>query len=429
MSDVNAKLKHLLGTKGLMSGAEFRAKAEELKERRNSGDFEIGQCVEGKIIGDEDNGFYLVRNDFPLSTPHGITTLGSALNASAQHIAFSASDEELGDFDPRKAVFVDTETTGLMGGAGTVAFLIGVGYFVDDIFRLDQCFMRDYDDEEPMLEYLNELFAKADTIVSYNGKSFDLPLMRTRFITNRIPFRLESATHFDLVHAARRFWKRRLGDCSLGNIEREILGLERHGDVPGREIPQIWLDYLHTRDAQRLTQVFYHHKIDILSLAALTGHLSQTIDLPDGGGFEHHEDRLSLLRVHYRQKRYADVLDLAATLLESTEEDHITGECLELAGFSAKRLQRWQEMEDFWTLLLDRFPRHTLARHELAKHYEHRKRDLPAAERLCQEALQFIETRSHLGHATAPLKGKQEFERRLNRIQKKIAGASRRMAG
>ena len=86
-------------------------------------------------------------------------------------------------------------------------------------------------------------------------------------------------------------------------------------------------------------------------------------------------------------------------------------------------------MEDFWTLLLDRFPRHTLARHELAKHYEHRKRDLPAAERLCQEALQFIETRSHLGHATVPLKGQQEFERRLTRIQKKIAGASRRMAG
>ncbi len=421
MSDIQDKLKALLSTQGVMSGAAFRVQAEEVEERRASGDFEIDKVVPGEVIGDPDDGFFLVRSDFPIDTQHGNVTLGSALDANARHIAVSANDEELGAFDPKTAVFVDTETTGLMGGAGTVAFLIGVGYFTEGVFRLDQCFMRDYDDEEPMLHYLNELFKKAETLVSYNGKSFDLPLMRTRFITNRIPFRLESAMHFDLVHAARRFWKKRLGDCSLGNIERAVLGIERHGDVAGFEIPQLWLDYLHTRDARKLGPVFYHHKMDILSLAALTGHLSQSLEDADGGGFEHQEDRLSLLRIHYTQKRYADALHLADKLLEELDEDALLFDCLEMAAFSAKRTQQWQRMEDFWTLLVEKSPKHVIACHELAKHYEHRKRDLPAAERVCQGAIQYLETQAALYEATIP--ALKSLQHRLERIRRKLGEA------
>ena len=418
MSDVQDKLKALLGTSGVMSGAAFRVKSQELEEQRASGEFEIGKVVPGEVIGDANDGFFLVRNDFPIDTPHGNMTLGSALQADARHIAVSANDEELTAFDPTTAVFVDTETTGLMGGSGTVAFLVGVGYFTEDVFRLDQCFMRDYDDEEPMLEYLNGLFENADTLVSYNGKTFDLPLLRARFITNRTPFRLESAMHLDLVHAARRFWKKRLGDCSLGNIESAILGIQRHGDVAGSEIPQLWLNYLHTRDARRLEPVFYHHKMDILSLAALTGYLSQTLGAQNGGGFEHIEDRLSLIRVHYNQKRYDDVLELADVLLGETDEQILICECLEMAGFAAKRREQWQRMEDFWTLLVQQSPRHVIACHELAKHYEHRKRDLPAAERICQGAIQFLETQGALFETTIP--ALTSLQHRLERIQRKL---------
>ncbi len=420
MTDVQDKLKSLLGTHGVMSGADFRVQAEDFQRRRVAGEFEIDRVASGEVIGDPEDGFYLVRSDFPLDTAHGNMTLGSALDAEARHIAVSANDEELQGFDPETAVFVDTETTGLMGGAGTVAFLIGVGYFRDGVFRLDQCFMRDYDDEEPMLHYLNDLFKEAETLVSYNGKTFDLPLMRTRFITNRIPFRLDSAMHFDLVHAARRFWKKRLGDCSLGNIESAVLGIERHGDVAGAEIPQLWLDYLHTRDARKLVPVLYHHKMDILSLAALTGHLSQTLDAPHGEGFEHEADRLSLLRIHFTQKRYGDVLELADRLLEEAEEKEILQDCLEMAGFAAKRLGQWQRMEDFWRLLVDEFPRHLVARHELAKHFEHRKRDLAAAERLCVEAIQYLETRAALEYGVAGAKPLASFQHRLERVQRKL---------
>ena len=309
-----------------------------------------------------------------------------------------------------------------MGGAGTVAFLVGAARIEGDRVILDQCFMRDFDEEEPMLAYLDEVFRRSRTLVTYNGKSFDMPLLRTRFIANRLPFRLDGALHFDLVHAARRFWKRRLGDCSLASVERSILGLERHGDIPSAEIPQIWLDYIRTRDARSLQRVFYHHKMDILSLVSLTGLLSQRLETPDGAGFNHAEDRLSLVRIHFRQKRYADVARLGSALLEIDLEPSLLRECLEMLGYAYKRLGNWQAMEDAWSSLHTQFPHDLLARHELAKHYEHRKRDLFAAERICRETLDYIDTRTALGR-DADAGSVASFRRRLERIQRKLKRA------
>ncbi len=422
MNDAHDKLRFLLGTKGLITGAQWKAQAVEDTRHRAEGGFEVAHVVPGEVIGDADGGFYLVREEFPLETEHGGVALGAALDAVAAHISLSANDQELLEFDPRTAVFVDTETTGLMGGTGTTAFLVGVGSFHEDCFRLDQCFMRDFDDEEPVLRYLAERFAQAETLVSFNGKSFDLPLLRTRFISNRIPCRLDALMHLDLVHASRRIWKSRLRDCSLGNIEREVMGIVRRGDVDSALIPQLWLDYLHTRDARPLRPVFYHHKMDILSLASLTAHLSRMIDVPEGKGFAHEEDRLSLLRLHFRQKRYEDVLGLAEALLGSLADRTLRKECLEMTAFAAKRRSRWEAMESAWLAAIEEFPRHLTARAELAKHYEHRKRDLPGAARFCIEAIRVLEER-----ATRAMDADAEwsiggFRRRLERIERKLGG-------
>lgn len=419
MSEIRDKLQLLLSKQKLMTGAEWRRQAEELAERRASGEFEIGNIVAGEVVGDESEGFYCVRTDFPLDTPHGNVTLGEALLALPEHVALSANDSDLEDFDPETAIFMDTETTGLAGGSGTVAFLVGVGYFEGAIFRLEQTFMRDFDDEEPMLRYLDGLFKGRNTVVTYNGKSFDIPLLRTRFIQNRLPFRLDAALQYDLLHAARRFWKRRLGDCGLANIEREVLGLRRHGDVSSAEIPEIWLDYLRTRDARRLEGVFYHHKMDILSLAALAGRLSQSLSLPQGAGFEHVEDRLSLVRLHFIQKHYIEVTEHGRRLLDEETEAATRCECLYLMGMACKRLQQWVDMEEAWSLLLAERPRDLVARLELVKYYEHRARNLLEAERVCEETVQFLETRSALGGEEAPL-GLEDFRRRLERIRRKL---------
>lgn len=415
-----AQLRALLNTPGVMGGTQFRAVAEERDTARARGDFEVQHVMPGEVVGEPDNGFYLVRQDFPLAWEHGCVPLESALAADARHIATSANDDELHAFDPRTAVFVDTETTGLMGGAGTVLFLIGVGYFTGDAFRLDQCFMRDYDDEEPMLAFLDGLFKNAETLVSFNGKTFDLPLLRTRFIQNRVPFRLERAMHYDLVHAARRFWKKRLGDCSLGSVERNVLGVQRHGDVDGAEIPVRWFNYLRSRDARPLAPVFYHHKMDILSLVSLTGLLSQKLSEPAGEGFEHHEDRLSLLRLHVRRKEWEQAASMAAKLLDALDNETLMCECLELAIVATKRTKDWERMEAYSVRIIEQFPNHTQARIEYAKHLEHKRRNLPEAIRICREGLKLQETRQALGYSPAIL-GLRDLELRMERMERKLA--------
>jgi uncharacterized protein len=423
LDDIKNKLQAMLAGKGVMSGADWKQRQEQYLEQRRSGALEVQPVLGGTLHGEAGHQFYLLTEEFPCDAVHGCIPFSAALDAIAEHIAFTACDDTLDTFDPRRTAFVDTETTGLAGGAGTVAFLIGVAYFDGDVLRLEQCFMRDYDDEEPMLAYLGELFKRFDTVVSYNGKSFDLPLLRTRFIQNRIPARLDALTQFDLLHAARRFWKRRLAQCNLTNIERHILQIHRQGDVPSELIPRLWFDYLRARDARPLERVFSHHKTDILSLVALTGWLAQCM-ASEGRTLEHTEDQLSLVRLYFRQRKYDEVLTYGRATLERVAETHLRRECLELMALACKRAGDFMQMADYWLRVLQETPRDFVARHELAKYYEHRARDLAQAERVCLDALDYLQTRAGLGRlADADLLTQTEFQRRLDRIRKKIARA------
>jgi hypothetical protein len=424
--DINDKLKEIMQRRAdIMLGAQWRVVADAQQRRaeeiRATGVFEIDKVVQGGLVEDASGAFYRVCTDYPPDTLQGSVALETVLNAVPQHLAFSALDDALDLFDPLSTCFIDTETSGLAGGTGTMAFLVGVGYFVDDVFRLEQCFLRDFDDEEPMLRYLDGLFARFETVVSYNGKSFDIPLLRTRFISNRLPFRLDGTMHYDLVHAARRFWKLRLKDCSLGNIEREVLGIERVGDVPGCEIPQLWFDYLRTRDARPLERVFYHHRMDILSLVALAGLISQNLDMPEGTGFDHAEDRLSLLRMHFRLKRYDEVTVHALKIIEADTAETVRRNCMAMLGHAYKQLQDWQRMEETWELMLTEFPSELLPRLELAKHHEHRTKDIARALRLCEEAFDCLQRRSMPAVDFGEPGGELEaVEHRLNRLREKL---------
>jgi uncharacterized protein YprB with RNaseH-like and TPR domain len=421
MADMKDKLRELLANKGVMTGSDWQTRMDDVRRRRESGELEVDKIVPGEVVGDGDSGFYRVRSDFPLDQDHGCVTLGSVLEAVPEHVALSACDDELAEFNPRNAAFVDIETAGLAGGTGTVAFLIGVGYFEGDLFRVEQCFMRDYDDEEPMLTYLAPLFGRFESVVTYNGKSFDLPLLRTRFITNRQPFRLEAVPHFDLLHASRRFWKVRLKDCSLGNVERTVLGLTRHGDVPSWEVPQLWFDYLRTRDANPIAGVFTHHRYDILSLVGLTAWLSRCLQMPEGEGFEHVEDKYSLVRLHHRQKRYEQVVSHAKRLLETVEDEFVRRETYGLLCDAYKRLENFISMRETCERMLMEFPKDLQARLELAKLHEHRTRNLLEARRICTETLAFLEATTtagrELGFADV---GANDFRRRLERIERKL---------
>ncbi len=176
---------------------------------------------------------------------------------------------------PGGLLFFDTETTGLSGGAGTMIFLFGAGWSDGQDFVVEQLFLSDFPGEPEFLLAIKRLLPADRALVSYNGRSFDAHLLRTRFLLNRIDD--ESWLHVDLLYHARRLWKSISQDCSLRGIESAILGLDRGEDVPGMEIPGIWYDFLRTGRPGKLPAVFDHNLTDITSLARIYGTLGRLL--------------------------------------------------------------------------------------------------------------------------------------------------------
>jgi uncharacterized protein YprB with RNaseH-like and TPR domain len=405
--------------------ARFLLNAAAVPEEPHADDgetIEIDSLLPGSVVGEEHSAFFLLRKQYALDFTIGDVPLGDALASCGREIALSACDDALLAFDPRKTCFMDTETTGLAGGAGTVAFLVGVGYFQEETFVLEQCFLRDYDDEEAMLGYLSEKLATFSTVVSYNGKSFDLPLMRSRFVQHRLKFPLDAVSHYDLVHAARRVWKKRLNNCALNNIEKEVLGLHRHGDVPGYLIPHLWMQYLETRDARPLEPVFYHHEMDILSLVALTGYLSKRLATDNDTSFHHAEDRLAVVKLYVKNKEYESAIREARQFLEvSKVTDDLRRECLALLGQSCKRAGLFEEMAQAWMVMHEEFPEDAQAASELAKYREHQERDFQNAIQICRETLAVIQKKAiPLDFEISALRGRlARLEKKQDKLHKK----------
>jgi uncharacterized protein len=208
--------------------------------------------------------------------------------------------------------FLDTETSGLAGGTGTYAFMIGLGFFTDHSFKVVQFFMRDPSTETALLAALVEWMAPFRAVVTFNGKSFDIPLLRTRFTLNGISDPFSSLEHLDLLHLARRLWRNRLESRAMGDLEKEIIGFFREQDeVPGFLIPQYYFDYLRSGDSRPLAGVFYHNAFDIVSLAALFEHMAAILEKP-------HEASLPSLDIVAIARLYEEAgrLEEAAGLFE-----------------------------------------------------------------------------------------------------------------
>ncbi len=202
------------------------------------------------------------------------------------------SQDDLRDF-----IFLDTETSGLSGGTGTYAFEVGLGRFTENGFKLAQFFMRHPGEEPALLAGLTEFMHGMKAVVTYNGKSFDIPLLNTRYTMMGMTSPFEGIDHFDLLPLARRLWRLRLESRTLGNVENNILGVKRGDEeVPGYMIPELYFDFLKTKDARPMAGIFYHNAIDILSLAGLFSHTAFLLNEPLSKDIPHHEDLVSLGR-------------------------------------------------------------------------------------------------------------------------------------
>ena len=350
----------------------------------------------------------------------------------------------------RRLLFLDLETTGLAGGAGSYAFLVGCGWFDGGVFRLRQFFLSSFGAERVLLEALAELAAGAACVVTYNGKTFDLPLIETRFVLQRMQTPFADLPHVDMLHPARRLWREGEVECRLTNLERTICGHEREGDVPGFEIPSRYFHFVRSGDARPLEAVLEHNRLDILSLAMLTARASQLLD--DGpSAATTAREAFGMGRLYERAGMIGEALESFARAAKADlkvglyadcvsadsdgrasdgaqGDDHRRGRpsgrplddgiraaALRATATLCRRLRRYADAAAAWRQLLDlRGCPPALAREAteaLAVHHEHRARDLHEARAFALRSLPL--------QATA---ARQEAIRyRLARIDRKMS--------
>src|SRR2546422_906209 len=223
----------------------------------------------GELVDTGEGQLLVVRREFPLAYRHGRQPLGAALEAPLDLLSAVARAETPVE-DARRLLFLDAETTGLAGGTGTYAFLVGAAWLEDDRLVLAQHFMRDFDEEPALLAALRPLLERASGVVTFNGASFDLPLLETRFIMARRRWP-STLPHLDLLRPARRVWTSCFADCRLATLEREVIGVVREDDIAGALIPAIYFDFLRSRRAAPLGRVLAHNRDDVLTLVGLLG--------------------------------------------------------------------------------------------------------------------------------------------------------------
>lgn len=214
----------------------------------------------------------VTRYDF--DSKHGYYELG---RLQAEASALSPLDPKGTTVQGHRLLFFDTETTGLGIGAGNVPFLFGSGYFTEDAFIIEQCLMRNPGEEPAILAHFNKLVGRFSHLISYNGRTFDWPIVKNRYVLNRMALEDEHLTQLDFLYPARGLWKHVLVSCSLGRVEEERLGIVRHEDVPGSLAPTYYFQYLSEKDPTLLAGVFKHNEIDVLTLAVLAAHFSDVL--------------------------------------------------------------------------------------------------------------------------------------------------------
>lgn len=341
-------------------------------------------------------------------------------------------DPSLSVRETPRTVFIDLETTGLSGGAGTVAFLVGCGYFDMGAFQVRQFLLTSYASERALLSAVTEFFGGTGLIVTYNGKTFDVPVMETRWLFHRLPMPdfSQDVPHFDMLHPARRLWSSRAGNgdgaaaggCRLSTLERDVLGFTRVGDVSGFEIPGRFFQFLRTGDARPLEPVLEHNRLDLVSLAAVTGHALRLARAGDGACRDEAE-ALALGRILER----AQAFDRAEACYRRAAESscvEVRGEALYRLGLRYRRDRRFTEAAAVWRDVVSltesashrRRPGMSQVRRfaveALAIHHEHRARDLDTARELAVFALN--------DDQPAPARA-DGLRHRLARLDRKIA--------
>lgn len=390
----------------------------------------IEEVVPGQVIETPAGPCFVSEQHFTVDKPHGRWPLGDLLERPPEILGrLLEPSGPAPALDPRQIVFLDTETTGLAGGTGTYAFLVGIGFFSSErTFVVRQFFMRDYDEEPAQMSALVEALEPFGALGSFNGLSFDVPLLETRLALQRLPSRLSRLPHIDLLRPARRVWRRVLMSCALSSLEQAVLAVRRSGaDVPSWIIPELYFQYLRTGEAAPLAGVFYHNQQDILSMVTLANHLCRLLENPAETG-RHPLELAAVARWHESHGDMERAIALyKEALLHPLPPDERTRLLRRLSALLVRAhcheeaLELWQvvmaagDVEHAVEILVD-----------LAKYHEWQTRDIPRALEVTEQA---IAATAGLRASPARALMLEGLERRRERLLRKLHAASRRRQG
>lgn len=313
----------------------------------------------------------------PYQLATGMFPLTSYAESTEHPVAAFTGSAVEGVVHPASLLFFDTETTGL-GGAGTVPFLIGTARFTPVGLVVRQWIIPDYGDEAASLQAFFAACTEESVLVSYNGASFDEPLLSDRLILHRLASSIPRQRHLDLLHTARRLFRRRLRDCSLGNLERAVLGIERHNDIPGYLVPSAYFTWLSDKSTDLLRQVVEHNRQDLISLALLY-QLFEQIYRGEGELLDRSDDLYSLGRLYGRQRSPHRAVR-ALSRIDQIDGSASLADIALFRSFALKQAGQTEEAALIWNeLAAGRDKTALISLVELAKWYEHRLADYPAA--------------------------------------------------
>lgn len=371
------------------AGTPSTSPAEPLPTDLRPAHYFADEILSGEVVETPLGAHFETERLYERHRRHGSVDL-SDLCELPEDLLEAVAGEAIRHSPPTRWAFLDTETTGLAGGAGTVAFLVGVGRICADGFRVRQFFMRDYGEEPSMLTALTRHLEGFEVLVTYNGKTYDGPLLETRYRMARSLPPLGRLSHVDLLHGARRLWKLRFESCRLIDLESQILGVEREGDLPGELIPYVYFEYVRKKQAAKLVPIFHHNAMDILTLACLTAIVPWAFRSPEEAPLRHGAEWLGLARWLLRAEREEQGLRLLRRSIEAGLPDaHLFRTMWDIAMLEKKRRNEAGSLGLLADLAACRNPYRVPALEELAKYYEHRERNYVLALEWTRQALTY----------------------------------------
>lgn len=377
----------------------------------------IEEWCEGEVVSNGFGEHFQTERLYAAHRQHGSADIG-ALAELPDALLDALGENEIPPAPPQRWAFLDTETTGLAGGSGIYAFLVGVGRITPEGFRVRQFFMREYAEERSLLAALTAHLESFDVLITYNGRTYDQPLLEARYRMRRHKPPFSRLGHFDLLHGARRLWKLRLESCRLIQLEQEILGVYREGDLPGELIPYVYFEYLRSREAQRLVPIFHHNAIDILTLACLTAIVPAVFRSTDSdslsrAGVRRGEELAGLGRWLRSAGEHEQALGLFKRAVEAGLPDTLLFRVLWDVAMLEKKLQRpHAALQVFTELAGCRNEYRVNALEELAKYHEHEGANHSLALEFTKQALGYTESES--------------LVRRRERLERRLAKPPRR---